>query len=252
MSYDFDVSFKPCDHSQKKERMIISSDDWRTVLYADRPEVRMRGNVSSANTVRLYIGGVEIPRDHEIYGWDLLDDENSIYPERKSKIYFRRQVRLTNLVLEVDYTTHVEYCLKCNGYGQTNDFALNTKGTFLHVTEHPKLLQRIVKFLLTSRCAFYPIFTSKLKEFIGRKFGITLTEEDISYECMTSLENLKNIQIAQKTVQFLSPQEILRDIESVESQRDQFEPSRVKTRLRVSSYGKERVNPLSFILRTRN
>jgi hypothetical protein len=250
MSYDFDVMLKPCDHLQRLERMVISSDDWRTLLYAERPGERVRGTISALDKTQLFFNGVEVPKDHETYGWDVLFDELSIAPERKHKIVFHKQVRLTNILIQINYITIPAYCMKCNGYSKTNDYKRNTNGSFIHITDHDKLIQRVFKFLLTSRCNFYPIFVSQLKEFVGRKFGLSLTETDISYECVTALDNLKKIQIAQKNVQFLSPQEILRDTESVNSKRQIDDPTVVLTKLKVSSYGIPQPKSMNFTIRT--
>ncbi len=249
MSYDFDVRNKPCDHYQIKERVTLS-DDFRTLINVDHPEWGIRGAVSSTTSLKLFLNGVEVPSNHETYAWDLLPDLEAL-GEKRYKIVFKRQVRM-NGTFHVSYYTTSAYCLKCNGYGKTNDFTISASGSFIHITEHNKLIQRVMKFLLTSNCAFYPQFTSRLKEFIGRKFGLSLTEEDISYECITALENLRNIQVSQRNVQTLTPQEILKGIESVDSKRDTVDPTIVKTQIRVSSYGPDQVAPLNLAIRTKN
>jgi hypothetical protein len=154
------------------------------------------------------------------------------------------------LLIEVQYVTIAAYCLKCNGYSKTNDYRVSKAGVFLHVNDYDKLVQRIYKFLLTSTCKFYPSFTSKLKEFVGKKIGGALTEEDITYECVTSLDNLKRIQVAQRTVQLLTPQEVLKDIESVTTKRDDYDPTIVRTQMKVSAFGIPRSVPLTFTIRT--
>jgi hypothetical protein len=250
MSYDFDVRNKACDHLQTKERQTLS-DDLRTLVNINHPEWGIRGAVASSSTVKLYMNGVEIPSGHAQYAWSLVPDLDAL-GDKRYKIMFANQLRFTQAIFEVSYFTAPAYCLKCNGYTQTNDFTISSQGSFVHVTDHNKLIQRVMKFLLSSSCPFYPRFTSRLKEFIGRKFGLSLTEEDISYECITALENMRNIQVTQKNVQLLSPEEILRNVESVDSKRDSVDPTIVKTQIRVSSYGPDRVNPLNFAIRTKN
>lgn len=250
MSYDFDVRNKACDHFQVKERLTLTTD-FRTLVNQNHWEWGMRGSVASFNTVRLFMNGVEIPSNHAQYSWQLVPDTSGI-GDKRYKIIFDNQLRFTQGVFEVSYFTIAAYCLKCNGYNQANDFTKNGRGSIIHVNDHSKLTQKIMKLLLTSTCAFYPQFTSRLKGFIGKKFGLSLTEEDISYECIQSLENLRNIQLAQKNIQLLTPQEILRDIESVSSKRDSVDPTIVKTQLSVSSYGPDRVAPLNLAIRTKN
>lgn len=250
MSYDFDTRQSPCDHYQRRERVVVSPDDFMTLINATDPYVYMRGILSSANTVKVKIGGQYVDANHPIYGWSVKPDTSSYYEQQRSKIVFNKQVRLTDLTIMIEYFCTPASCLKCNGYSKTNDFVPNTQGTFTHITEHNKLIHRTNKFLLTSRCDFYPKFTSQLKTFIGRKFGLSLTEDDISQEVVTALENLRNIQLAQKTVQTLSPQEILRNVESVTSLRDENDPTLVTSQVTISSYGPNRISPLTFILRT--
>lgn len=250
MSYDFDTRLSACDHTQLKERMVIDQTDFRTLLYASRPSERMRGPISAKVSVRLFISGIEVPPDHLIYGWQILRDELSVHSDQKSKIIFNQPVRLVGLLIQLQYTTIPAYCLKCNGYSKTNDYKINKGGGFLHVHDYDKLVQRIYKFLLTSTCKFYPSFTSRLKEFVGKKVGGALTEEDITYECATALDNLKRIQIAQRTVQLLTPQEVLKDIESVSTKQDDYDPSIVRTQMKVASFGIPRSVPLTFTIRT--
>jgi hypothetical protein len=249
MSYDYDTRLKPCDHLQRRERMIVSSEDFRTLLYAERTTERMRAPISAKGSVKMFIRGVEVPRNHAVYAWEILADELSVRSDQKSKIVFRQPVRTTETI-ELEYITIPAYCLKCNGYSKTNDFSVNKGGTFLRVSNYDKLVQRIYKFLLTSECAFYPSFTCKLKEFVGKKFGLSLSEDDISYECMNSLDNLKRIQIAQRSIQTLTPQEVLKEVESITTIRDQYDPTIVKTDMRVAAFGIPRSVPLSFTIRT--
>ena len=249
MSYDFDTRQSPCDHYQRRERVVIFSSDYRTLINATDPNVYMRGILASANTVKVRIGRSYVDSNHPVYGWSVLPVANS-FSEQRTKIMFNSPVRMVGLVIEIEYFSTPTTCLKCNGYGKTNDFVANSLGTYLHVTEHNKLIHRANKFLLTSRCDFYPAFTSQLKNFIGRKFGVSLTEDDISQEIVSSLENLRSIQLAQKTVQTLSPQEILRSVESVTSTKDANDPTIVTSRVSLASYGQNRVNPLTFVLRT--
>ena len=248
MSYDFDLKLAPCDHLQIRERMTISQD-FRTLRHQESNGY-MRGPVSAKGSVRLFISGQEILPSHETYGWEILPDETSVASDQRSKIVFRYPFRLSNVLIEVQYVTIPAYCLKCNGYSKTNDFKVERTGTFNHITEYDKLVQRVYKFLLTSKCPFYPTLTSRLKDFVGRKIGGALTEDDITYECLTTLDNLKQIQQTQKTVQTLSPQEVLKNVESISTERDKADPSLVSTKMTISSFGVPRPSPLAFTIRT--
>jgi len=249
MSYDLDGRIKTCDHHQQMERQSLSLDDFRSLYNTAQPNLGLRATVTSTSTVELFLNGVKIPQDHPIFGWDLV---HSLSPalEPRQQIVFRQQMRMANGVFEVNYYTQKSMCLKCNGYGKVADYSINTVGVLLHVTDYNKLTQRILKFLLTSTCPFYPQFTSRLKTFIGMKFGLTLTEEDITYECMNTLENMRNIQIAQANIQTLTPAEILKSVDSVISKRDPVDPTTVKTVIQASSYGPGQVGSISLAIRT--
>ena len=254
MSYDFDVRLSPCNHLQVKERMTVDLTDLKTLLYASpnayQDAIHIRGTVSVKASVKVFISGMEIPQNHPQYGWDVWPDTSFPASAQLSKIMFRQPMRLTNPVIEVQYITVAAYCLKCNGFNKVNDYTIAQNGSFLHVWEFYKLVQRIYKFLLTSNCIFYPAFTSQLKNFIGQKF--LGTEDDISNECSNALDNLKRIQLAQKNVQVLTPQEVLKDIESISSVRNTEDPTIITTNMMVSSYGTPRPLPLSFTLQTTN
>lgn len=250
MSYDIDTRVKACDHYQQRERLQIA-EDFRTLQNVSQSDYGLRAKVTATNSVKFFVSGVEIPRNHEVYAWELVS-ESVVGDETRHWIRFKRPIRLTNLTYEAAYFTSQPFCLKCNGYGKVSDATISASGSFVHVVDHDKLSQRVLKFLLTSTCAFYPQFTSRLKEFIGRKFGLSLTEEDISYECVNSLENMRNVQVAQRSVQSLSPQEILRSVDSVVSKRDPDDPTMVRARIKLSSYGPSQMSPLQLVIRTKN
>ena len=254
MSYDFDVRLSSCDHLQLKERMVIDQTDLRTLLYASpnpyQDALHIRGTVAAKSSVKLFISGVQVPQNHPIYGWDVLPDTSFPVASQLSKLVFRKQVRLTGPVIEIQYVTISAYCLKCNGFSKVNDYTIAKNGSFTHVWDVNKLVQRVYKFLLTSSCVFYPAFTSQLKNFIGQKY--IGTEDAISNECSNSLDNLKRIQLAQKNVQVLTPHEVLKDIQSINSVRDTSDPTIVTTNMIISSYGTPMPIPLAFTLQTTN
>ena len=249
MSYDFDIRPSPCDHFQRRERVAISLDDNRTLVNYFNTNIYMRGILSAPSTVQVRMGGVVIPSTHATFGWSVKEDTDSYY-EKRYKVVFNQPVRVTGLLIELTYCATQASCLKCNGYGKLTDFTESNRGVFMHVTEHNKLIQRVNKFLLTSRCDFYPSLTSALKTFVGRKYGLSLTEDDITQEVVNTLEKLRNIQLSQRSIQTLSPQEILRSVDSVTTVRDTNDPTILTSKASISSYGPNSPNPLTFVLRT--
>jgi hypothetical protein len=94
-----------------------------------------------------------------------------------------------------------------------------------------------LKFVLTSTCPFYPQFTCAIRSYIGKKFGVTITEADISSQIMDALQNIKNIQSAQRTVQSLSLLEMLKDIGNISITMP--DPTSVAAQCAVTSYGNQ-------------
>jgi hypothetical protein len=132
--------------------------------------------------------------------------------------------------------------------GQLNNLTQVSNGSVLHIVGTNKLVQKVLKYVLTSVCAFYPQYTSRLKTFIGRKFGFAITDTDISNEVMTALQNLKQVQSAQRTVQALDPQEMLKDINNLQT--IQIDPNSVAVSGVLVSYGAPNGVPVSFSLTT--
>jgi hypothetical protein len=90
--------------------------------------------------------------------------------------------------------------------------------------------------VLTSRCAFYPQFTCPIKNYIGRKFGITITDSDIATAVTNAVNNLQQIQIAQSAFQTLSPEETFRELTNILAIQDINDPTIVYVSGTVVSY----------------
>jgi hypothetical protein len=212
----------------------------------------MRAPINNVNSLRLRVSGVLVEPNHPVFGYDIEKDNLTIAnEEQRSKIVFKRPVSLGNQLIEVSYLTLQPYCLKCNGTGKVSDYKRASSGSLLHVTGLEKLAQRSLKFVLTSRCPFYPSLTTQVKNFVGRKFGVSISEEEVNYEVTQALQKLKQIQLAQRDVQHLDPQEILKDIVSIEAVRDKADPSIIRVSIRVSSYAKQGNANLKFAMRSR-
>jgi hypothetical protein len=238
MSFDFDTMPTSCDHYQIKERMLIDDTDLRT-LVGLKIGSRMRAPINGKSTFKLRINGKNIPASHDLYGWTISDDELSIYPEKKSKIVFNKQVRLNNALIELEYVTIKAYCRKCIGKDQVVDIKKSVSGSIQKIKDQRKLVQRVYKYVLTSRCYFYPELTCQIKEFVGRKFGLSLTNDDISYEITNSLSKMKKVQEQQAQIQKLTQLEVLRDIRSVDVQRSETNPTLVSVGLEVLNFSNE-------------
>jgi hypothetical protein len=97
------------------------------------------------------------------------------------------------------------------------------------------MVQKALKFLLTSECAFYPNLTCQLREYVGRKFGYTLTAEDVSFEVVGTLDNMKAVQSLQARYQRLDAEEILRSVDGVDTVQDKSDPTVIRVAVDVTS-----------------
>lgn len=249
MSYDLDSRLTACDHQQSFERYVVDSSDFRTLHLAGNVSLNMRAPINGAALVKVYIRGQLVPPNHPVYGYSITPDTNRVMTsDLFYKIQFNRPVRAYVPLIEISYITIKNFCLKCGTVGQLNNLRPASNGSVLHVVGTDKLVLKVLKFILTSTCSFYPNFTSRLKTFIGRKFGVTITDADISNEIVNALQNVKAVQAAQRTVQNLDPLEILKDVNNLQTV--QIDPNSVAVSGVLTSYGSPTGTPVSFSLTT--
>ena len=236
MSYDFTTRLQPCPHQVTGERYVIDTVDFRTLHLASQPYLNMRAPINGTSAVGVFVSGERVQPSDPTYGYAILADENRIStPDRFMKIVFRQPVRWFVPLIEVSYVTLQPYCLRCSTQGSLNDLVVSPMGNLQRVWNTDKLVQRVLKFVLTSRCQFYPQFTCKIRDYIGRKFGTTITEEDVSTQVQDALLSLKQVQSAQRTVQSLSPLEMLKDLTGMSVSMP--DPTSVAVSCSITSYG---------------
>jgi hypothetical protein len=227
--------------------MVVDVGDFRTLHLASNVTLNMRAPINGASQVLVYLRGNLVSPTHPVFGYTVTPDTNRIQTsDRFYKITFNKPVRCFIPLIEVSYITLQPFCLKCSTTGQLNNLKSASNGSVLHVVGTNKLVQKVLKFLLTSICPFYPQFTSKLKTYIGGKFGVSITDTDISNEVINSLQNLKKIQSAQRTVQSLDPLEMLKDVNNL--QVVQLDPNSVGVSGVLTTYGNSSSVPVSFSL----
>lgn len=260
MSYDYNVlQFDPmtklpigaCDHHQWFERYVVNQTDFRTLNYASMPSINMRGPINGASAVQMWISGEEVYSTDPTYGWQVLLDPDRVDTGSDDvfyKIVFNSPVRIVLPLIEVSYISQQDFCLKCSATGYLNDFKLGVGADpFSEVTQVTKLAQKALKWVLTSRCPFYPTFTCAIKSYLGRKLGVQITDTDIQTAVVNALTTMQQVQQAQSTVQSLDPQEILKDIVNVTAATDQNNPTIVRVSATVSNYSGQSA-PLGFTL----
>lgn len=260
-TYDFNTLQKACDHQQHLERYQVNPQDLKTLQFIGNPSLNMRGPINGTAVVQIFIHGEPIEPTDPTYGYQILGDPTRLQisagPDGQLeffyKIVFNKEVRLVRPLIEVNYITVQGYCLKCNGTGVINDLTQSSTGSTIRIYGLFKLSQRVLKMVLSSQCAFYPQFTCPIKAFIGRKFGITITDADIANAVMAALQNLKNIQAAQNAFQTLQPEETLRDFTNISAIQDTVDPTVVHVSGTIISFTSSNINtlvstPLNFTI----
>jgi hypothetical protein len=260
MSYDYNVlQFDPvsklpigaCDHHQWFERYVVNQDDFRTLNYASMPSINQRAPINGAQSVQMWISGEQVQSSDPTYGWQVVLDPNRVDNTTEDtfyKIVFNRPARLVLPLIEVSYITRQDYCMKCSTTGFLNDLKLGVGADPLaEVTQVTKLAQKALKWILTSRCPFYPTFVCAIKSYIGRKLGVQITDTDIQTAVVNALTTMQKVQQAQSTVQNLDPQEILKDVVNVTAIIDDQDPTIVRVSVTVSNYSGQTA-PLGFTL----
>ena len=251
MSYDFNVRLQSCGHEISMERYVIDWEDFRTLHLASNVILNMRAPINGISLVQVYIGGQLVQSNDPLYGYTITPDINRVQtdnPNQFYKIMFKRPVRWFVPLIEVSYITVKNFCLKCGTAGQLNDIKPASNGSVIHTVGTDKMVQRVLKMVLTSQCEFYPQFTCPIKGYVGKKFGVTVTDVDISNQIMVALQGLKSIQSAQRTVQSLDPQEMLKDIQNLQT--TVVDPNSVAVSADITSYGTPNATPVSFSLTT--
>ena len=242
MSYDFNTRFAPCPHEIGGERYVIDTSDFRTLHLAAEPDINMRAPINGQAKVEIRISGELVQPSDPVYGYTIFPDENRLQTQDMFyKILFNKPVRWFIPLIEVSYLTVQTFCLRCSTSGYLNDFKGSSMGSFQRVTDTDKLVQSVLKYVLTSRCQFYPQYTCAIKDYLGKKFGTVITEEDVSNQIFNTLQNLKNVQTAQRTVQALSPFEQLKDVTDIVTTIP--DPTAVSVQCAITSYGSQS-NPL--------
>lgn len=108
-----------------------------------------------------------------------------------------------------------------------NDLSLNPDGSIQAVYDNSKLVQDILKILLTSAGSnkFYRWYGSALgTRIIGNVMSPTQTQVEITRSIQTAISNLIALQKAQANVQYVSAGEMIAAVRDVIVLRDKTDP----------------------------
>jgi hypothetical protein len=245
-----------CDDLQLMEKYTINFQDFVTLQYKPTPNftpsINMRAPINGAAFVRLFIKGVLVSPTDTNFGYSIVPDPNRIQEAGLpfQKIVFNNQVRTINDLIEVTYITPTPFCLKCGGTGMVVDWTVSSSGALNKVHRRAKLGQQVLKYALTSVNPFNSNLTTQIRELIGRKFGVSVTSQDIATQVSTVLNAYQSIQAAQVTVQQMDPQEMIQSIQSVTATQSQTDPTTINVNISVVAFGATEAIPLNIALQT--
>lgn len=251
MSYDYSLQSAACDHVVVRERYAIDFLDFKTLHYYYDQTLNMRAPINAPQALQLYFKGVLVPSDHPQLGYSCVVDPTRIQTGYKFlKVVFNQPVRMLNPLIELNYITRAAFCPKCQGSGVVSDWQVENDGSLAEVTLAPKLSQQILKYILTSNNPFNPALTCPVVSYLGQKEVSTITTNNITQAVNKILATYMSIQRAQRTVQHLDPQEMLKSVNSVVTTQSATDPTNFNIALTVTTYGSSQPIPVNLNLTT--
>lgn len=249
MSWDYKSATRPCGHEQILERYVLDAFDFRTLHVASDPQLNMRAPINGVAMTRVFLKGIQCPPNDPRFGYSIVPDPARIEEGYTfSKIMFNHPVRLVRPLIEVSYITRQDFCIQCSATGQVNDWTISPSGALVKTHGVQKLVQQSLKYVLTSKNPFAPNLICHLKDYLGKKFNVSISAQDIVTEITKVLQNYQQIQGSQKTVQTLDPLEILRDVSSVSAQQDPTNPNLIFVSIVVTAFGQSQPIPMNIAL----
>ena len=120
-------------------------------------------------------------------------------------------------LLEISYTTEKRYCRRCGSTGAENDLRFNEYGDLQKVTDTDLLYQNVAKILLTEIGSnpYHDWYGSNAMRLIGQKNNASVNTA-LRLSVQQALDKFQKVQQDLKRVQYLSQEERLMSVQSIE------------------------------------
>jgi phage baseplate assembly protein W len=120
-------------------------------------------------------------------------------------------------LLEISYTTEKNYCRRCGGTGVENDLRFSSTGDIQKVQDTDLLYQSVAKILLTeiNTNPYHSWYGSNAQKLIGQKNNAAVSVA-LRMSVQQALDKLQKVQQDLKRVQYLSQEERLMSVQSIE------------------------------------
>lgn len=226
----FDIkALTVCDHLVRREQYLVDPNDYQILKSRMHPEDRIERPIANPKT-ELRRNGWVIPVDHPKYGYSLVNDPNSVAPERKKMVLLNRPAKSLTDVYELNYYVNAGNCRKCTSLRILTDMSLGPTGKINTVEFEDKLLQHLYKYVLTviHSNPFHPWLGTSLISLIGSKISKpSLIISQINREVNDTLVNLKKMQTNQLRYQsaYMDTRELLLRILSVSTTQNRQDPT---------------------------
>lgn len=215
-----------CDHRVLLERISLDSD--RLTLSPAYP-------IGSRKGMELLRYGKLVSPNKYTFRRKL----DNLYLENYFEIELLMPDMSSDPLYELNYNVPLEFCPKCLGTQFTDDLGFNDVGELGQVSGALLLIQSVEKAIITSKGTnkYYTWVGTNLKSYIGTKIAeFSILSQEIETQVRSSLETLRNNQIAHQELNpFVSSDEVLDSIETVDVTQDNQDPSVVRIYVEYTS-----------------
>jgi hypothetical protein len=189
------------------------------------------------NSVIVTVNGIVTP----VYKIDSVNGTISlyVYPQIGDIVlatyYYENEMILDRI--SIDYPTDQKYNSRYSGNTSIADYFVNKLGYYDKVINEYKLMQDLKKIIVTARESD-PValwYGTNFASFIGTKQLPEYIKTRITSEIVEALSRLKSAQIQQKEYQIVTDEEFLNYIYSIETTRDEIDPTYYRSRVVVVS-----------------